>query len=203
MTYALILDDQPLFADSFALMLEKNKLFDQVFSFYTTADLIDFLSDFGNNRVHIFLDYYLKNENGLTAVSDIRRLNKKSKIIFLTSTTSSSVIAMILQIKPSGIISKFCDFHTVKNCLESENEVFMGEYIREIQQKNELNPSIFTPREIELLQYFADGFSVAQTAEKLFLSQHTVIAHRKKMMAKSNCHSIAQLLKVAKDRELI
>jgi len=54
--------------------------------------------------------------------------------------------------------------------------------------------SMLSVREIEILHYFAQGFSVNETAEKFFLSKHTVVSHRRKMMRKTNTNTITELL---------
>ena len=61
----------------------------------------------------------------------------------------------------------------------------------------------FTSREKELLQFFAKGNNVEQTAKAFFLSKHTIISHRRAMMRKSKTKSIVELLAFAKETNLI
>ena len=58
-------------------------------------------------------------------------------------------------------------------------------------------------REIEILRYFAQGFSVNETAEKFFLSKHTVVSHRRKMMKKTKTNTITELLSYVRKTGLI
>lgn len=205
MKKAIILDDHLLFADAFSMLLETYQLFDEVQSFHNIRNLVDFLVSSNNRPVYIFLDYYLRGENGLSVFSEIKRLNKNAFVIFITSATSSSVLNNILQYRPDGILSKFCSITDLMACLKSiESDIlFLDEDVQMLIKNGEGIKLNFTPREIELLKHFANGHSIAETAEKTFLSTHTVIAHRRKMMAKANCHSIGQLLKLAKDHEII
>lgn len=62
---------------------------------------------------------------------------------------------------------------------------------------------LLTRRETELLKYLADGLSSKQIADKLFLSEHTVIAHRKNMMAKTNSGNITEMISWALRKEII
>jgi DNA-binding CsgD family transcriptional regulator len=62
---------------------------------------------------------------------------------------------------------------------------------------------LLTTREKELLKYLADGLSSKQIADKVFLSEHTVIVHRKNMMAKTNSGNIAELVSWAIRNEII
>ncbi|MHC8949431.1 LuxR C-terminal-related transcriptional regulator [Sphingobacterium hungaricum] len=201
---AVILDDQQLFTDSFSSLLNRYKVFDHVHTYYRSEDFIQFLLRHGNKEIYIFLDYYLKDDNGLSVFSDIKRFCKKAKIIFVTSTTSSSILNYLILAQPEAILSKSCSMEVILRCLENvKNGVFFfDEYLEEFVDDNARNIPNFTIREIELLRYFTEGLSIAQTAEKTFLSKHTIIAHRRKMMAKANCHSIGQLVKIAKDLEI-
>ncbi|WP_376749015.1 LuxR C-terminal-related transcriptional regulator [Sphingobacterium siyangense] len=49
----------------------------------------------------------------------------------------------------------------------------------------------------------SEGYSVAETASRTFLSPHTVVTHRRKMMAKAECQTIGQMLKYAREHNLI
>ena len=48
-------------------------------------------------------------------------------------------------------------------------------------------------REKEIVSYVVKGFTNTQIAEKLFLSRHTVITHRRNIAAKIQVHSSAGL----------
>lgn len=205
LTHAVVLDDHRLFADSFALLLQRFGAFDAVSSFSKVDEFIDFLQSFGNQKLYVFLDYYLPETNGLVILTDVKRLNKQAKVVFITSAISSVVIRNIMRYKPHGIISKSADIQDFVMCLEIVDrgkEYIDPQFESFLIQRGE-RAVTFTPREIELLKYFAQGNSIAETAAKTFLSPHTIVAHRRKMMAKANCQSIAQMLTYARDNELI
>lgn len=52
-------------------------------------------------------------------------------------------------------------------------------------------------REKEVLKLVADGFSSKQIADRLFISNHTAISHRKNLIEKFNVRNTAQLIKRA------
>jgi len=54
-----------------------------------------------------------------------------------------------------------------------------------------------SPREEEVLKLVADGFSSKQIADKLFISNHTAITHRKNLIEKFKVKNTAQLIKRA------
>jgi two-component system uhpT operon response regulator UhpA len=106
---------------------------------------------------------------------------------------------------PEGILSKSCSIDTLKHCIEdvAGGKSFLDPLFQNILNTHQSLQVKFTAREIELLQCFANGETIAQTAEKMFLSPHTVIAHRRKMMAKADCQSITHLLIFAKENGLL
>ena len=56
------------------------------------------------------------------------------------------------------------------------------------------NKSIFTPRELEIINEIQKGMSNFQIAENLKISKFTVETHRKKIMKKSGSHSAEELI---------
>jgi DNA-binding CsgD family transcriptional regulator len=56
----------------------------------------------------------------------------------------------------------------------------------------------FTPREMEIVYLIQNEFSNSKIASQLFISAHTVIAHRKNILKKSNCHNAKELLAFCK-----
>lgn len=52
-------------------------------------------------------------------------------------------------------------------------------------------------REKEVLGWLAEGYSSKQVADKLYLSESTVIIHRKNMLQKTNTKNIAELINYA------
>jgi len=53
---------------------------------------------------------------------------------------------------------------------------------------------LFTAREKEVLLWTADGLTSKEIGEKLFLSENTIINHRRNMQAKSNTRNMAELI---------
>lgn len=203
--HAIILDDHGLFADAFSLLLERYTLFDFVKTCNDVADFFTFLNAFNRESMVIFLDYYLREGNGLSLLSEINRINKNAKIVFLTSAMSPLLIQTLKRYNPAGILSKSCSVGTLKQCIEdvAAGKLFVDPLFQEILDQQEGQQLNFTAREIELLKHVANGETIAAIAEKMFLSPHTVIAHRRNMMAKAACQSMTHLVTLAKDQGLL
>lgn len=55
---------------------------------------------------------------------------------------------------------------------------------------------ILSKRELEVLKFLAEGFTVKEIAQKFFLSEHTVRTHRNRIREKMNCKNTAQMVAV-------
>jgi DNA-binding CsgD family transcriptional regulator len=53
---------------------------------------------------------------------------------------------------------------------------------------------LFSKREMEILHYLTDGLTSKQIADKLFISEHTVINHKRNLQYKSNTQNTAALI---------
>jgi len=60
-----------------------------------------------------------------------------------------------------------------------------------------------TPREKEILMLIAYEQTTPQIAQHLSLSKHTILTHRKNLLAKLHVRNIAGLVRVAIEKELI
>ena len=63
--------------------------------------------------------------------------------------------------------------------------------------------SFFTKREKELLPYLADGLNSKEIAGKLFISEYTVINHKRNMMMKTSSNNVTQLISYAYRNNII
>ena len=83
---------------------------------------------------------------------------------------------------------------------------FNQEYLSSssVQQKlDNGKENIFSEREFEVVKGIVSNESSAQIADRLNLSQHTIISHRKNIFSKSNSHNIEQLKLYCLKRRLI
>jgi len=137
----------------------------------------------------------------------VRRLNRQTAIIVVSSVANPTTVAHIMNYTPQGIVSKSSGFDTIIECIATikRGKQYVCPVIREIISTSKDQPKElpFTARELEVLQHFARGLSIAQTAERMLLSKHTIVAHRRKMMFKASVNSITELLAYARTHELI
>ena len=75
--------------------------------------------------------------------------------------------------------------------------------LAEYQRSSKTELPLLTPREKEILELIAEGYTNPQIAEKIFLSQFTVDSHRKNLLAKMNVKNTASLIRLAVEQKLI
>jgi DNA-binding NarL/FixJ family response regulator len=56
------------------------------------------------------------------------------------------------------------------------------------------NEGLYTPQEIKIIKLIADGKSSNEIAQELFISEHTVRAHKKNILSKSSAKNSVQLV---------
>lgn len=60
--------------------------------------------------------------------------------------------------------------------------------------------NVFTDREYEIIKLIEEGLKSEQIAQKLFLSVHTVNTHRRRIIKKTGCSSLAELIYDLKEK---
>lgn len=204
---AVVFDDHKLFADAFSALLDRAGFFYSVQVFTEEPELIRFFASIGNQwQLFFFVDYYLSDKRALSTISDARRLVNNIKVIIVSSVTDVLTIQNILTHNPDGFLTKLGGFSETLECIRSleGNVQFISPAIANlIGDVSKLTNKHFTAREIEMLQYFNQGNSIAATAEKACLSRHTIVAHRRRMMEKTGYRSIGELLAFARKQGLI
>jgi len=206
----LIIDDHPLVGDGIATMLRDEKHLQITGTCKTAKEGLAFLSD--QQPDIILLDISLPDMDGLELCTLIRKKNKDSKIIGLTSTNEAGIITQLLSRGGNGYLLKNMERAELISAIDEvmDGKIFLSKAANQkiLEQYNSVNQAIenkpvLTRREKEILQLLYDGLNGPQIAEKLFLSPLTVETHRKNLMQKMNASTTLQLLKLSKDQQIL
>lgn len=208
-TTILIIDDHPLVADGIKTMLRESKDLKIIGVCKTAKEALSFLIE--QTPDIILLDISLPDMDGLQLCEAIRKKNKDSKIIGLTSTNEAGIITGLLQRGGNGYLLKNMEREDLIEAIATviAGKIYLSKAANErvLEQfhrlgSTETNP-VLTRREKEILKLLADGLNGPEIAEKLFLSPLTVETHRKNLLRKFNAHSVQLLLKTARDNNLL
>ncbi len=108
-----------------------------------------------------------------------------------------------------GVLSKIEHFKTIAPIIQTIEKIVEDDSTQEntlVFKKTyylEKETCLFTKRESELLTFLAEGLSSKEIADRLFVSEYTIINHRRNMILKSHCHNVAQLISYASRKGLI
>lgn len=205
---AIVLDDHKMYAETFASFIERLPYFSNVLTFYKSEAVTEYIFNLTSNpEVYFFVDYYLEEAStSLSIINDIRRMYSRINTILVSSVSNPIIINHLLNYKLEGILSKSSRVEEVKACIQKikDGQQYISPVFLELLASfNSVQKVPFSAREIEILEYFAKGLSVIETANQMVLSKHTIISHRRRMMSKTNTKSITELLAYARKLELI
>jgi DNA-binding CsgD family transcriptional regulator len=87
--------------------------------------------------------------------------------------------------------------------VDNRNFLGAGEVLEKRAYYLRKEDAVFSKRELELLLHMADGLTSKEIADKLYLSEYTVINHRRNMMMKSNTRNVTELVAYAFRKAII
>ena len=162
----------------------------------------------------VLMDIAMPLLNGLEATRQIKRDNPQTKVLVLTMHENEEYIRQVLAIGAMGYILKDA---AARELLGAIRAVYRGEavlspaitrlviedYLRWGDLQLESDSSGLSPREREVLQLVAEGYTNKQIAEILSISIKTVQAHRSNLMSKLDLHDRGELIKYAIQKKII
>jgi two-component system response regulator NreC len=161
----------------------------------------------------VLMDITMPRMDGLEATRRLIAGWPGIKVLVLTMHRSDEYFFEMLKAGASGYILKGAEANELINAVHvvARGEVFLyptmaqklvKDYLR-LETGDPKPGSQFSPREKEILQLLAEGFSNKEIAEKLFISPSTVHSHRSNLMAKLGLSNRRELIQFARQRGLI
>jgi DNA-binding NarL/FixJ family response regulator len=210
----LIVDDHQLMVEGLKSLLEDEEDIAFVAGANSMAESLRFLE---NNAIDVILmDINMPEGSGIEATEKIKKLYPAVKVIALTMHEDISVITRMIQAGASGYILKRTHMNEVIEALRivHNNGRYLSNNTQHIimdnlgtpgnlsDQSEDSKPAL-SSREIEVLNLVAKEYSNEQIAEKLFISERTVEAHRRNIFIKTKTKTIVGLIKYAINKGLI
>jgi DNA-binding NarL/FixJ family response regulator len=154
------------------------------------------------------MDVTMPNLNGIEATRQITGQYPEIKVVALSMHADKQFVTGILSAGASGYLTKNCSFDELVKAvrLVAENKKYLcpdvtGIVIEEslsgASDKGSSATDLLTSREREILQLLAEGKTIKQIAEQLFLSIKTIYTHRDQIMKKLHVENMAELTKLA------
>jgi DNA-binding NarL/FixJ family response regulator len=162
----------------------------------------------------VVMDIAMPQLNGLEATRQIKRHLPETNVLILSMHDNEEYIRQVLAAGAMGYILKDA---AARELIQAIKTVHRGEavlstaitrlviedYLRwgDIQPEDETNS--LTPREREVLQLIAEGYTNKQIADILTISIKTVQVHRANLMGKLDLHDRGELIKYAIQKKII
>ncbi len=209
----LVVDDHQLMVEGLKSLLECEP--DIVFSGGANSmdETLTFLKD---HEVDVILmDINMPGGSGIEATEIIRKQYPHVRVIALTMHDDISIITRMVKAGASGFMLKRTNMNEVIEAIRTVHS--KGKYLsfntqqiimdnlgtpEENEHAEEPKPTL-SSREIEVLNLVAKEYSNEQIAEKLFISERTVEAHRRNIFIKTKTKTIVGLMKYAISTGLI
>lgn len=198
MINVLLVEDHLVVAEGIASMLKGLPGFGQI---HHAASCADALAALGEARADlILLDVNLPDGNGIDLCAAIRRMDSSVHIICLSTFNHAGIIQKMLDSGAEGYLMKNCTSEELVAAIETVfgGKRYIAKEVKEILDVNKpllrSGTPVFTKREKEVLVLIAEGLTTPEIAEKLFISQLTVISHRKSLLDKTTSKNTAQLV---------
>lgn len=142
----------------------------------------------------ILLDMLMPRLDGVGAIAEIKRDSPDAKILVLTSFVDDEKVFSAIK---SGALGYLLKDSSPQDLLKAIRSTYAGEaflhptiaskLIRELKQPASDKPKTENPlteREVEILQFVAQGLTNDEIAEKLVVSERTVRTHVSNILAK-------------------
>lgn len=195
----LIIDDHEVIVEGIRSILLGEKAFNVV-DFCTTGDAaLNYLSEQLVDL--ILLDINLPDCSGIDLCRQIKQLNPSIHIIGLSTFSQSGIIGKMLENGASGYVMKNATSIELLSGIDAvfEGKLYLSEEAEDIMRNScaaTLSKSpVLTRREKQVLELVASGLTNPEIADSLFISQTTVISHRKSLLEKTESKNTAQLVK--------
>ncbi len=137
----------------------------------------------------------------LANLSYIRQRFPNLKVLFVTGIESVLLFQQLLSAGASGVVVKsgeVLDIVNALNLVASGEEYLPEKYRKEMRQVEQL----LTVKEFQVLELILMGLSNPKIAKQLHNSESTINTHRVKIMRKTDCTTVVELVHFARDNGL-
>jgi DNA-binding NarL/FixJ family response regulator len=202
-----IVDDHPVVIEGIHSLLQNEKDIEWVGQAMNAQSCLGF---FVNNTADVVLmDISMPGMDGVELCAVMKEKYPGVLILGLSTFNQGLYIKKMMENGASGYILKNSSKEELIKAIHTVNggDIFfsgeVGQALQQYQKSSMTELPILTPREKEILELIAEGYTNPQIAAKIFLSQFTVDSHRKNLLAKLNVKNTASLIRLAVERKLI
>ena len=203
----VLIDDQAIVRAAFRALLNSVDRFDVVGDAGDARAGVELVGELKPDVV--ILDITMVGMSGLDAVAPIKRASPKTRVLMASQHEGMKFVQQALQAGADGYLSKSSEPEELSLAIDAivrgdsylSPKVANGFMARAVQgdaPTDEASPlAVLTPREREVFQLLAIGKANKEVAAVLDLSLGTVKKHRENLQRKLDCHSSAEIARLA------
>lgn len=163
----------------------------------------------------LVMDIMMPRLNGIQAAEYIRDLKLSTHILLLSMYSDPGFIHKALQCGVKGYVLKSSVSDELLQAVRTvaSGQTFLSSPISEIVEEDATHPypsgkendpfATLSPREKEIMQLIAEGYTSVEIGKILFISDKTVEKHRVRLMKKLNIRNLAGLVRLAIKHHLV
>lgn len=206
MTRILLVDDHNLFIEGLTALMKERPDIELVGQAKNGAEAFTQAERLKPDI--ILMDIAMPEINGIKATRQILKQFPDIKIIVLSMYSNRELIIESLRAGAVGYVLKECEsselYEAIQNVVKGNYyiakislEIILKDYIRLLQEEANNTERILSEREKEILRLLAVGKNAKEIAYELRISRSTVDVHRRHIMEKTGCNSMASLVRYA------
>ena len=187
---------------------------EKIFSFTKFASLKEYLK--ATKNVLLIIDYTARGFS-LNKVVELKNKYPKMLVIALTPYTNAQTIVKAVEAGIESHIKKECSVQEIKdafNATSCGSKFFCNDIVAQMRKENinpknidfkslDPNPVSLSERELQIIQFIAEGYTNSQIAAIVYLSNHTVNTHRKNIMKKLGVNNTAGIVMYAVKEQMV
>jgi DNA-binding NarL/FixJ family response regulator len=204
----IIADSSELFQLGIELILQKQEDIHLLGAANSNEELLQMLDK--ETPDVILFDYHAK-DFSIDVIKKVKQVNRKIKFVGITGEKTGGVVLKGVRNGIKSYVKKECSASEIVEAIVETakgNKFFCGDLMEQMRNENvsveniekeamSCEPIALSDRELEIIKMIAEGYTNAQIAALLYISNHTVNTHRKNVMKKLGINNTAGLVMMA------
>jgi len=160
----------------------------------------------------LVFDYDHADHISFEDLQKVFRVAPDTNVLVISAHTDPVTVNRLIRQPIKGLLSKECSESEILDAVRetAKGKQFYCNRILDVVSESkkqgagtDCSPTSLSQREIEVIEYLAQGLTAAQVAEKMCLSVHTINTHRKNIFKKLKVNSTTELVRFALKAALI
>ena len=186
-------------------------------SIYIANDFLSLKEYLGSLENPTLIVDYTVEDFSLEKIVSIKNDYPKLKILGITPYTNAQTIVQAVKAGVESHVKKECSVREIRNAYNATLKgvkFFCGDIKDQMRQEQinidniafkSLDPSPvkLSERELQIIQFIAEGYTNSQIAAIVYLSNHTINTHRKNIMKKLGVNNTAGIVMYAVKTEMV